>query len=168
MNDGNYNIELQIFELHDIFFISYQPGIQAVIQQRISPIIRTGSISVINDDGSFYIDAAAFPGNSGSPVFLRPSIMFREMGYQPMGGGYFIGIIGAYLPYEDVAVSIQTGLERVRFQENTGLSKVWSAFFLNQIIASTEFKLQIDKIHIRNIGKRDTKYLVNHIDLSNN
>jgi hypothetical protein len=40
--------------------------------------------------------------------------MYDEKGYQPMGGGYFVGIIGGYLPYEDVAVSMQTGLERVR------------------------------------------------------
>jgi V8-like Glu-specific endopeptidase len=29
----------------------------------------------MNDDETFYVDAAAFPGNSGSPVFLNPSSM---------------------------------------------------------------------------------------------
>jgi predicted DNA-binding ArsR family transcriptional regulator len=136
----------EIFELQDIFFISYQPGIQIRIQNRISPIIRTGSVSVMNDNSTFYIDAASFPGNSGSPVFTRPSTMYGQTNTQPMGGGYLIGVIGSYLFYEDVAISLQTGQERVKFQENTGLSKVWSTFFINQTIESTAFTFQIDRI----------------------
>jgi hypothetical protein len=29
-------------------------------------------ISLINEDKTFYIDGAAFPGNSGGLVFLKP------------------------------------------------------------------------------------------------
>jgi V8-like Glu-specific endopeptidase len=61
-----------------IFSLYPQPGIR--IRQRISPIIRTGTISVMNDDRTFYIDAAAFPGNSGSPVFLRPTLSYDGKG----------------------------------------------------------------------------------------
>lgn len=57
----------RLFELYDVFFLSYQPGIQP--QKGISPVIRNGTISLINDDKTFYIDAFAFPGNSGTPYF---------------------------------------------------------------------------------------------------
>jgi hypothetical protein len=138
----------RVFELYDVFFLSYQPSIQP--QKRISPVIRSGTISVINDDKTFYIDASAFPGNSGSPVFLKPSpIRFDEGGISIGGdplGGKFVGIIGEYLPYQEVAISTQTGRPRVVFEENTGLSKVWSVTFIREIVESDTFKQQLNKV----------------------
>jgi hypothetical protein len=60
----------EISLLDDVFFLSYQPEIKI---DRVDPIIRTGCISLINNDKSFYIDGTVFPGNSGSPVFFKPS-----------------------------------------------------------------------------------------------
>ena len=138
----------RLFEIYDIFFVSYQPGVK--FEERISPIFRTGTISIINQDKTFYVDASAFPGNSGSPVFLKPSpIRFDEKGISIGGdqlGGKFIGIIGEYIPYTEVAISIQTGHPRVTFEENTGLSKVWSVAFIREIIESDEFRKQLDKL----------------------
>lgn len=138
----------RLFEVYEVFFLSYQPGIQP--QKRISPIIRSGTISLINDDKTFYIDAFAFPGNSGSPVFLKPSPIRFDEGAISIGGdklgGKFIGIIGEYLPYQEVAISTQTGRPRVVFEENTGLSKVWSITFINEIMESDLFKRQLGKI----------------------
>jgi hypothetical protein len=135
-----------LFELYDVFFLSYQPGIE--ITNRISPVIRQGMISLINEDKTFYIDGAAFPGNSGSPVFLKPSpIRFGKEGVSIGGdqlGGKFIGIIGEYLPYQEVAISLQTKRPRVVFEENTGLSKVWSVDFINGILRSNQFQSQLD------------------------
>ncbi len=91
-----------IFELYDIFFLSYQPGIEPKI--KISPVFRSGIISMINDDKSFYVDASAFPGNSGSPVFIKPSpITLNVKGISI--GTTFIGIIGQYVPYREHAIS---------------------------------------------------------------
>lgn len=136
------------YEIFDIFFLSYQPGI--AIQKKISPIIRTGTISLMNQDNTFYVDAAVFPGNSGSPVFINPSaIRSGEKGFtigRDTLGGKFIGIIGEYLPYQEVAVSNQTGRPRVVFEENTGLSRVWSVSFIHDIIESKDFKDQLDRI----------------------
>ena len=138
----------RLSELYDVFFLSYQPGIEP--QKRISPIIRTGTISVINDDKTFYIDASAFPGNSGSPVFLKPSpIRYDKKGISIGGdelGGKFIGIIGEYVPYREIAVSTQTGRPRVIFEENTGLSRVWSVAFIREILDSDIFKEQLNKL----------------------
>ncbi len=135
-------------ELYDVFFLSYQPGITG--QTTISPVIRSGTISLINNDSTFYIDASAFPGNSGSPVFLKPSpIKFDKQGISigsDKVGGKFAGVIGEYIPYQEIAFSNQTGRPRVIFEENTGLSKVWSATFLKEIMESNNFKLQLEKL----------------------
>jgi hypothetical protein len=138
----------RLFELYDVFFLSYQPGIN--YQEKISPIARTGTISLINDDKTFYIDGFCFPGNSGSPLFLKPSpIRFDansiSIGNDPLSWK-FIGIIGSYIPYQEVAISLQTGRPRVIFEENTGLSKVWSTTYINKIIESDKFKKQIEKL----------------------
>jgi len=140
----------RLFELYDVFFLSYQPGIKP--KKRISPIIRSGTISLIKEDDMFYIDATAFPGNSGSPVFVKPfPIRFgeREGEFRFGGGplaGKFIGIVGEYLPYREIAISTQTHRPRVIFEENTGLSKVWSVTFIKQILESDEFKQQLNKL----------------------
>ncbi len=57
-----------------------------------------------------------------------------------------IGIIGQSVTYQEVARSTQTGRARVIFEENTGLSKVWSVDFIKEIIDSDKFKEQLDKI----------------------
>jgi hypothetical protein len=146
--DELFLLSSNIFELDDIFFLSYQPGIGS--KRKISPIFRSRIISITNDDKSFYIDASSFPGNSGSPVFIKPSpITFNEKGISigsDQLGGKFIGIIGEYVTYQEVAISSQTGRARVIFEENTGLSKVWSVDFIKEIIDSDKFKEQLKKI----------------------
>jgi hypothetical protein len=151
----------ELFEVCDIFFLSYQPGVQP--QKRISPIIRSGTISLINEDKTFYIDASAFPGNSGSPVFLKPlPIRFGRkgdvaqapvstgdiaLGPDPLGGR-FIGIVGGYIPYQEIAISTQTRRPRIIFEENTGLSKVWPIDFIREILESKVFKQQLARVRL--------------------
>jgi len=146
--DNLFLLPDSLFELYDVFFLSYQPGVE--FQKRISPIIRSGTISIINEDETFHVDASAFPGNSGSPVFLKPSpIRFGDQGISICGdqlGGQFIGIIGEYIPYQEVAISTQTGRPRVIFEENTGLSKVWSVTFIREILESSAFGEQLNKL----------------------
>lgn len=135
-----------IQELVDLFFLSYQPGINEIEKDNsISPIIRKGSISRINPDKTFFMDGFAFPGNSGSPVFLLPTpIKITDKGTQ-IGGPVEIklaGIIGAYVPYKDEAISKQTGEIRAIFTENTGLALVHSTALLQEIIDDTDFQEQ--------------------------
>lgn len=141
----------RLSELYDIFFLSYQPGIDP--GKRLSPVMRNGTISLINDDQTFYVDAAAFPGNSGSPVFVKPSaVRFDEggirIGSDPLSGK-FVGLVGQYLPYREAAISAQTGRVRVVFEENTGLSKVWSVNFINEILESESMKRQVQEARKR-------------------
>jgi hypothetical protein len=141
-------------ELYDIFFLSYQPGIEP--QDRISPVLRTGTISLVNADYTFYIDAAAFPGNSGSPVFVKPSAVRFDEGGIRIGtdqlGGKFVGLVGEYLPYREVAISAQTGRPRVVFEENTGLSRVWSTTRIMEILKSESMEQQVQELRARKAG----------------
>jgi hypothetical protein len=139
----------RVFELYDVYFLSYQPGIE--LHERVLPVIRTGTISLVNKDNTFYIDGFAFPGNSGSPVFLKPSLIrFDEKGSIAIGadplGGKFIGVVGEYISYKEVAISTQTNRPRVVFEENTGLSKVWSVKFIKEIEESAGFTEQLQRI----------------------
>lgn len=137
----------KILETYDVLFLSYQPGTEYV--ERISPIIRKGMISRLNTDGTFYIDGFAFPGNSGSPVFIKPDVgRLGEKGFElrdPIAGK-FLGIIGAYVPYREMAFSAQTKQARIMFEENTGLSQVWPVVLINEIIESASFKAQVSEI----------------------
>lgn len=141
----------KLYELYDVFFLSYQPG--AVEAEMVSPVVRTATLSMIKSDGTFLIDGNTFPGNSGSPVFLKPSAIRFDSGGISLGddplGGKFIGIVGAYLPYREVAVSMQTGRPRVVFEENTGLSIVSSVKLIQSLIDSASAQTQLKKLKER-------------------
>lgn len=148
MPDSLFLHSNKLFELYDVFFLCYQPGTEG--EGRISPVMRNGMISRVNVDRTLYIDGFAFPGNSGSPVFLRPlPIRFDEHAdscdTDPLGGR-LIGIIGQYLPYQQIAIMTPTSRPRVIFQENTGLSKAWSVQFIEEIFESDAFKEQLNTI----------------------
>jgi hypothetical protein len=138
----------ELHELLDVFFLTFQPEIGQ--GDRIAPVVRAGVISLMYEDGTFFIDGFAFPGNSGSPVFVKPSpLRLVEHRIEVGGdihGGMLAGVIGAYLPYRDVAVSTQTNRPRVVFEENTGLSRVWSMGFIQEITESDACQRQIDRL----------------------
>jgi hypothetical protein len=137
-------------ELVDLFFLSFQPSINEIENDKsINPIIRKGVISRINYDKTFYMDGFAFPGNSGSPVFLLPTPIKIKDGSIQIGGPVEIklaGIIGAYVPYRDEAISRQTGEIRAIFTENTGIALVHSTALLQEIIESDAFQEQHRKL----------------------
>jgi hypothetical protein len=140
----------RLTELQDVFFYSYQPGLE--VQGKIAPIARRGMISRINDDHTFYVDAFVFPGNSGSPVFVKPNAMsFISEGGVGAGdaqGCKFVGLAGEYLPYTDLAISVQTHHARVAFEENSGLARIWSVEILQEIIMSKDFQSQRARLRV--------------------
>lgn len=117
---------------------------------RIRPIYRVGTVSLVLPDKTFYIDGAAFPGNSGSPVFVRPEPTgFADSGppvFPAPNSGKFVGVVGEYLPYQEVAISSQTQRPRVVFEEHTGLSRVWSIDLIEEIINSSSFRTQLMRL----------------------
>jgi len=96
--------------------------------RRNTVIVRSGSIARVRDtlanpSQEFLIDAFIVPGNSGGPVVLKPEPIALE-GTRPQTHTYLIGVVVGYIPYEHLAVSKQTGRQRVVFQENSGLAAV--------------------------------------------
>lgn len=109
-----------------IFVLGFPMGL--VNPERQYAICRRGAIARIRDlfEGKateFLVDATVFPGNSGGPVFIHPEPV-SIVGTKPINRAALIGIVKSYVPYQDVAVSQQTGVARIAFQENSGLAAV--------------------------------------------
>ena len=82
-------------------------------KERNYTVVRQGIIARIQDwlsgnAQTFLIDASIFPGNSGGPVLLKPELASIQ-GTQPNTRCGLIGMVSSYLPYQEVAVSQQTG-----------------------------------------------------------
>jgi hypothetical protein len=104
--------------------------------------VRGGIIARIEDllyygGESFLIDSFVFPGNSGGPVLLKPE-SFSIPGTLNHPGSYLIGVVDAYQPYREPAVSPQTQETRVIFEENSGLAAILPIdYVIDTIIADS-------------------------------
>lgn len=121
-----------------IFVLGFPMNLAGV--QRNYVIVRQGCIARISDmlDGaspSYLVDAFVFPGNSGSPVVLRPEAV-SITGTPPQTTAFVIGMITSYQPYTDVAFSLQTKKPRVSFEENSGLAEVLPIDDIDEMIAA--------------------------------
>lgn len=109
-----------------VFVLGYPMGI--VGENRKYTILRSGAIARIRDlleghRSDFIIDALVFPGNSGGPVVIKPETTFLpETKFN--NESRLIGVVKAYIPYQDKAVSLQTGRVRVIFEDNSGLTLI--------------------------------------------
>jgi hypothetical protein len=106
--------------------------------QRNYVILRQGCIARIGEmlDGpssTFLVDAFVFPGNSGSPVILRPEAISIS-GTPSQNVAYLFGIVRSYLPYADLAISPQTHRARITFEENSGLAEVLPIDYIDESI----------------------------------
>lgn len=95
---------------------------------RNTVVVRSGIVARVRDllggqNDQFLLDAFVFPGNSGGPVVLKPEMMAIE-GTTAPSSAYLIGVVRSYVPYQDVAISQQSGRPRVIFEENSGLAAV--------------------------------------------
>lgn len=118
-----------------VFTMGYPLGI--VGSYFPAAIVRQGAIARIRDSyesqSEFLIDSSVFPGHSGGPVFLRPEPLSLD-GIGEMRDIKLVGIAQAYLPYEEEAVSLQTGRTRIVFQENSGLSPIIPIDRLHELV----------------------------------
>jgi hypothetical protein len=101
--------------------------------------VRNGIVSAKVDPPRIILDAFVFPGNSGGPVFWKPSIGMHYAGgiTGPSIEGRdpkLVGIVSALLQYKDEAFSKQTGHSRVTFEENSGLAVVISSSAIKKIL----------------------------------
>lgn len=126
----------------DVFFLGYPMGITS--KESAYPLARSGIISTKLGGGVILIDGNSFPGNSGGPVFLKPSIF--ELKTKTIGKirpPKLIGMIFENIDYQDVAVSVQTKKPRIIFSENAALAKAYSTNKILELLESEEFKRYI-------------------------
>jgi len=128
--------DLGIIEGDFAYVLGFPMGL--VGARRNTVIARSGTIARIRDtliggSNEYLVDAFVFPGNSGGPVVSKPEAMAVK-GTKSQSASYLIGIIKSFVPYQDVAVSLQTGKPRVVFEENSGLAAVHPIDFVQEII----------------------------------
>jgi len=142
--------DLGLTEGYGVFVLGFPMGVQGAWQDNTwqdYAVVREGSIARVRDTldsptsvKSFLIDSFVFPGNSGSAVVLKPeSPLNRFSGEKPpINVAYLLGIVRSYLPYTDVAISPQTHRTRVTFEENSGLTEVIPADYIDETIRRWE------------------------------
>ena len=106
--------------------------------QRNYVIVRQGAVARVDElledkSSTFLVDAFVFPGNSGGPVVLRPEVVAIQ-GTKPVSKASIVGVVIAYQPYTEVAVSVQTKRPRVAFEENSGLAVVLPINYVNDLV----------------------------------
>jgi S1-C subfamily serine protease len=123
-----------------VFVLGFPMGI--VGKTRNSVFVRSGVLARIRDTLSvntrpFIVDASVFPGNSGGPVVSKPEVITIQ-GTMASSKANLIGVVAGYLTYEEVAFSRQSNKPRVLFEENSGLSTVFSVDCIRQTIRQFE------------------------------
>ena len=125
---------------HESNYVIVRQGIVARIQHWLRDNART-----------FLIDASIFPGNSGGPVLLKPEITSIK-GTKAYNKCSLIGMVSSYLPYREVAISVQTGRPRMIFEENSGLGVVVPHDVIQETI-----KIAVDKLSPEKQAASDTE-----------
>lgn len=102
------------------------------------PICRCGCIArmskeQINETHNILVDIQNFPGNSGSPVVLRPELM-SIAGTQAFSKSVLAGIVHSYIPYQEHLVNRQTGNVVEIRSENSGLAYMHPVEYIKEII----------------------------------
>ena len=123
--DANTLAQMEKNQLHEgslVFALGFPMNL--VDLDRQYPICRLGCISRISNafdvDNAidFLVDAQTFPGNSGGPIVSRAECATSNQKV------VLLGILRAYIPYQEVLCSMQTGRPRSTMEENSGLTVV--------------------------------------------
>jgi S1-C subfamily serine protease len=109
-----------------------------LVGERKYVITRSGVIAQIKNylDGfskDFLVDSFIFPGNSGGPVINKTEISGIQ-DTKLLSKACLIGMIQSYIPYRDIAVSLQTKEVRTISVENSGLASVIPTDFIFETV----------------------------------
>ena len=134
----------EFIEGSGIFVLGFPLGL--VDQDRNYVIARSGIVARILDwyegvSRAYLIDSLNYPGNSGGPVISHPTDQNER--------AKFVGMVSAYLPYRDVAVSQQTWEAMTRLTENSGLAIVMPPTAIEETIDLALGRAYID------VGRRN-------------
>jgi hypothetical protein len=128
-----------VAEGEDVFLLAFYPNAEP--DRPSSAIVRQGVIAEFQEQSdTFLISLPAFPGNSGAPLILRPTIIHfaGDTGQGEIGTinpSLLMGVVVEYVPYLEPAISPQTGRVRVMFEENSGLTRVIRSERIRELLA---------------------------------
>lgn len=137
-----------------LFLLGFPMGMVGEVRSAV--IARGGMLARFQDvlerrSLSMLVDGLVFPGNSGGPVVSKPEA-FSVTGSEAPKRAVLVGIVAAFVPYREVAVSQQTGQPRIEFSENSGLSIVFSVDTIKETIAAYELVHPLPPIQTRGSG----------------
>lgn len=122
-------------------------------------IVRQGIIARVDEEvlenGFYYIDASAYPGNSGGPVIHKPEIL-AITGTSNNSSAGLIGVISSGETYSDIAISQQTGEPKIIFTEQTGLVRVVPPEFIFEIIDKIFKPKKTEEAKVKDLGIKKT------------
>ena len=127
----------------DDIFVS---GFPSSVIELDAPALRNGIVSAKLPNAMILIDTTTFPGNSGGPVFWKPTASLNIFGNQ-VGQGRPASLIGLalYAPmYSEGAVSPSSGRTRVVFEANSGLTQIVSTTRIFDVLEYPETKAAIN------------------------
>lgn len=119
-----------------IFMLGFPMGL--VNTNSMAPICRSGCIARIDMDEisetkNILLDIQNFPGNSGSPIITRPEVVSVD-GTTALGMCALIGIVHAYIPYQETLVNSQTGRTVEIRSENSGIAMANPAEYIKEVV----------------------------------
>lgn len=119
-----------------IYMLGYPMGLVNINSNL--PICRLGCIARISEEqikeaNNILIDVQNFPGNSGSPIVLRPEMMSIE-GTKSLNKAVLCGVVHSYIPYKEQLVNTQTQQVVEIRSENSGLAWVHPVEYIREVI----------------------------------
>lgn len=104
------------------------------------PIARSGMVARVGEEG-IVVESFVFPGNSGGPVVYAPMLKFGKGIESPLlNEEKLVGMISSYIPYQETAISPQTGRPRIIFEENSGLAEVIPVAIIRELANREDVK----------------------------
>lgn len=126
-----------------IHMLGYPMGLVNVNSN--TPICRLGCVARLDREQiitncNILADIQNFPGNSGSPVVLRPELIAID-GTKSLSRSVLIGIIHSYIPYRESLINSQTSEVVEIRSENSGIANLHPVEFIRDIIDKVNKKI---------------------------
>lgn len=102
------------------------------------PLCRLGCIArmsetQIQEAHNILVDVQNFPGNSGSPIVLRPDTA-TIIGTKSLNMSVLVGIINSYIPYQEKLVNSQTRQVVEIRSENSGIANAHPVEYIREVV----------------------------------
>lgn len=119
-----------------VYMLGYPMGLVNVNSEL--PICRMGCIARISDEQikesqDALLDIQNFPGNSGSPIVSKPEFIGIQ-GTKILDRCVLVGIIHAYIPYQESLVNSQTNRVVEIKSENSGIALMHPVEYIREVI----------------------------------